>query len=90
MTIRKPVQNTFDRVGINYSTKDSNEKVEVANWLSGATCEVSPLVANCIAWVYKTQLEYEKGIYDVKVADFDRVRYWIAEVDQNAYSTLID
>jgi hypothetical protein len=93
MNIRQPVINTFDRVGIDYQSFEHpvhDTKVEVANWISGETCMVHPLIRECIEWVYRTQLKFDRGTSDVKISDFDRVRHWILEVDSNAYSTCID
>ncbi len=91
MTIKQSVINTFERVGINYkSLVDMEGTMEVHNRFGGGSCETSPLVAHLINWVYSTSNDYEEGKRDVTVADFDRIRYFILEVDQNAYSTCID
>ena len=91
MTIRKPVINTFNRVGIDYeSLQDSDDKVETFNRFSGQSVITTPLVAKCISWIYNTSNDYERGIRDVNLSDFDRVKYWVLEVDQEAYMTCID
>ena len=91
MTIKQSVLNTFHRVGIDYNSfLNKNEKVTVSNRFSGETCEVIPLVAELIRWVYATSNDYEEGKQSVNVSDFDRVRYFILEVDPEAYSTCID
>ena len=91
MTIRKPVINTFNRVGIDYeSLQDSEDKVETFNRFSGVGVITTPLVAKCISWIYKTSNDYERGVRDVNLSDFDRVKYWVLEVDQEAYMTCID
>ena len=91
MNIRQPVINTFDRVGFDYKPlQDLTNKVEVANWITGETCQTTPLVAGCVEWVYRTALAYEQGISKVKVSDFDRVRYFILDQDPNVWSTCID
>lgn len=88
MKIKQSVINTFERVGIDYKTlQDKTEKVVVSNRFGGGSCETSPLIARCIAWIYATNNDYERGIQTVKIADFDRVRYFILDTDSNAYST---
>lgn len=89
--IKQSVINTFERVGIDYkSLVDKTEKVIVRNRFSGESCETSPLVAFLVDWVYRTSNDYEVGIHKVNVSDFDRVRYFILEVDSDVYSTCID
>ena len=91
MTIKQPVINTFNRVGINYQLlQDRTEKMTVQNRFGGGSCETTPLIAYLIGWVYDISNQYEAGNYQVKVADFDRVRYFILAEDQNAYYTCID
>jgi hypothetical protein len=92
MKIKQSVVNTFDRVGINYKPlMDKTEKITVQNRFGGGSCETSPLVAYLINWVYSVSNLYEIGQgKDIKISDFDRVRYFILEVDANAYSTCID
>lgn len=90
-TIKQSVINTFDRVGINYKNFDNTKKdIEVRNWLTGEPITVTPLIAYCIIWVYNTQRDYEAGRNFIKISDFDRVRYFIAEQDTEAYRTCID
>ena len=89
--IKQSVINTFKRVGIDYKALEAQtQKVEVSNRFSGESCETTPLIAHLIAWVYEISNQYEAGEQTVKVSDFDRIRYFIAEVDGNAYSTCID
>ena len=92
MKIKQSVVNTFDRVGIDYKPlMDKTEKVSVQNRFSGGSCETTPLVAYLINWVYSVSNLYEIGQgEDISLSDFDRVRYFILEVDANAYSTCID
>ena len=88
--IKQSVINTFNRVGIPYETLDSmTGKVWVDNPFGGGA-ETSKLVAACIAWVYRTAMAYERGNRSVKVADFDRIRYFILDEDSNAYRNCID
>ena len=91
MNIKKSVINTFERVGIDYKMlQELKGDIEVRNWITGVPCVVTPLIAECIKWVYMTQLEYEQGNHSTKVSDFDRVRYFILEQDKNAWSVCID
>ena len=91
MTIRQPVINTMKRIGFNpEQCIETGEKETIENRFGGGSCEASPYIARLVEWVYKTSNAYEAGDYSVKTADFDRIRYFIAEVDQNAYSTCID
>lgn len=92
MLIKPSVINTFKRVGIDYKPLLEKEgKIEVYNRFGGGgSCEVSPLVAYLIAWVYQISNDYEDGKQEVNISDFDRVRHFILEVDNNAYMTCID
>lgn len=91
MTIKQSVINTFNRVGIEVpETWEQEAKVTAENRFSGDSCEVYPFIAYLINWVYRTSNDYEIGINNVNVSDFDRVRYFILEADNNAYSTCID
>ena len=91
MEIKQSVINTFNRVGIDYkSMVDLKDEVEVSNRFSGETCKTTPLIAFLVNWVYQTNNDYEVGINKVNVSDFDRIRYFILEVDPNVYSTCID
>ena len=93
MAIKNSVLNTFNRVGIDYKFYQSlgDDKLnEVANWLSGETCQTTALVKACILWVYKTSLAMEHGDHSVRIDDFDRVRYFILDADPTAYSACID
>lgn len=88
MTIKQPVLNTFDRVGIDYQEylKDTTP-VKVYNRFGGGACETSPLIAHLIGWVYATSNAYELGATKPNLSDFDRVRYFILDQDKNAYYT---
>jgi len=91
MIIKQSVINTFKRCGIKYQDYDSDTKtIPVANRFSGDTCLVSPLVAHLIDWVYSTSNDYETGKRDIRIDDFDRIRYFILEADKEAYYTCID
>jgi hypothetical protein len=95
MTIPQPVINTFKRVGIDYSDSDSEVKTAVTNRFTGESVQTHPLVARCINWVYRTSNSFEsefdhRGGKLPTISDFDRVRYWIAKVDSDAYMTCID
>ena len=91
--VKQSVLNTLERVGIypDYlSLKDKTEKVKVYNRFGFGACETTPLVAFLIKWVYQTSDDYERGIKAVNVSDFDRLRYFILDLDNNAYMTCID
>jgi len=98
MTIPQPVINTFMRIGLNpkfaQEMADRTDKVKVENRFGGGSCETNPLVAYLINWVYETSNDYERTpnpwVKLPTIADFDRVRYFIAKVDGNAYMTCID
>lgn len=91
MKIRQPVINTFKRAGIDYEElAKSTDKIIVENRFSGDKCETVPLIAFLVNWVYMVSEEYERGIFTVKPADFDRIRYFILDIDPNVYSTCID
>lgn len=89
--IKQSVINTFNRVGIDYKPIENlTNKVSVSNWITGETCQTTPLVATCVEWVYRTALAYEQGTSKVNVSDFDRVRHFILAQDNNVYSKCID
>ena len=89
--IKKSVLNTFKRIGIDHTIYDNEVKnVRVDNRFGGGSCETTQLIAYLIQWVYSTSNAYEMGIQDVRLDDFDRVRYFILEQDPNAYMTCID
>ncbi len=91
MTIETPVINTFNRVGIDYKPLlEDNNQVTVYNRFSGESCVTSKLVAELISWVYKTNDAMDSMSSKVRISDFDRVRYFIAKIDPEAYSTCID
>lgn len=90
MDIPQPVINTFNRVGIDYSDADNTDQVVVENRFGFGSCKTTPFIARLVAWVYDTSNEYEEGNQTVKVSDFDRIRYFIAKVAPEVYSTCID
>lgn len=91
MVIKQSVINTFERVGIDYKPLvNRTDKVIVKNRFSGEECETTPLVARLIEWVYTVSNDYERGDRTINVSDFDRIRYFILDVDSNAYSTCVD
>ena len=91
--IKQSVINTFGRVGIDYEHYGNDPKLKIAianNWLTNEPCEVTPLIAVCINWVYQKQLAFERGNMGCRQDDFDRVRYFILEQDRNAYMICLD
>jgi len=91
MKIKQSVINTFERVGIDYKTLlENTAKVEVSNRFGYGSCETTLFVAKLVEWVYATSDDYENNIFKVTTSDFDRIRYFILDVDQKAYSTCID
>jgi len=88
--IKQSVINTFDRVGIDKTLDHTGKTETISNRFTGATAEVTPLIFECIDWVYRTSNKYEAGDTRVKLDDFDRVRYFVAEADPEAYSTCLD
>jgi hypothetical protein len=89
-TIKQSVLNTFARVGINPALDNKIKNVSVFNWITDEKAITTELLAYCISWVYITSANYERGIYDVRTDDFDRVRYFILEQDKNLYMSHID
>lgn len=91
MPIKQSVINTFKRCGIPYETLDNTEKTFTStNRFSGETCQTTELIHYLINWVYMTSNDYERGSSVVRVSDFDRVRYFILDQDNEAYNTCID
>jgi len=94
MIIKQSVINTFNRVGIDYKSFEGKPydsmKVEVRNWITGEACFTHPLIRECVEWVYRTQLAYERGNMGCRQDDFDRVRYFILDQDTNVYYKCID
>lgn len=89
--IKKSVINTFKRVGINYEAFNNTDKnVEVYNRFGGGKATTTQLIAFLINWVYDISNAYEVGDFKVKTADFDRIRYFVAEQDSEAYMTCLD
>ena len=91
--MKKSVENTMKRVGIwdayQHFTKFKTP-VTVSNRFGFGSCETSKSVEFLINWVYDVSNQYEMGIRKVNVSDFDRIRYFIADEDSNAYMTCID
>jgi len=91
--MKKSVENTMKRVGIwdSYQllSKDS-EKIKVMNRFGFGSCETTKAIAMLINWVYDISNQYEMGIRSVNISDFDRIRYYILDQDDNAYMTCID
>lgn len=95
MKIRQPVINTFKRMGIDYKGLNTDIKdMTVQNRFTGEEVKTTPLIAYLVRWVYKTSNDYESGIRKVKLSDFDRIKYWILEQDNEngtkVYMTCID
>lgn len=90
--IKQSVLNTFKRVGIDHVKYDNTEKkVEVWNRFGGGKCTTTELIAYLIAWVYETNNKYDQGGgREIRLDDFDRIRYFILDQDQEAYATCID
>lgn len=88
--IKQPVINTFNRVGFPYEAYDNGTKnTTVQNRFSGETVVTTELVAECINWVYGIgERRVNEGT--VKVSDFDRIRYFVLDQDNKAYSTCLD
>lgn len=91
MAIKQSVINTFNRVGIDYKALDNTKKeIPIANRFTGKEINTTDLIARCIEWVYETSDQYETGLSNVNVSDFDRIRYFVMEQDTNAYMTCLD
>lgn len=93
MKIKQSVINTFKRVGIDYehiSTGHGLDPVMVYNRFGNGSCSTTNFIAYLINWVYRTSDKYERGDNEIKISDFDRIRYFILEQDSNAYMTCID
>jgi hypothetical protein len=88
--IKQSVINTLDRVGIDKTLDNTVKSETIANRFTGEPANVTPLVFECIDWVYRTSNAFESGRSSIKLADFDRVRYFVAEVDPTAYNTCLD
>jgi len=91
MTIKESVINTFKRVGIDWEKWDNTQKTAMAyNRFSGEGVSTTPLISHLVSWVYQTSNDYENGKQEVKVSDFDRIRYFILNQQPDVYSTCID
>jgi hypothetical protein len=92
--IKKPIINTFKRVGIDYESMDNTTKnYRAVNRFSGERVETTELIAYLVNWVYTTSDKYENGdnsISSISISDFDRIRYFILEQDDDVYSSCID
>ena len=84
----------MDRIGIDYGflERENNRigKVQICNRFGGGCVQTTPLVAECIDKIYNISNDYEIGNTNIKVDDFDRLRYFVLEADAKAYSTCID
>jgi len=94
MTIRQPVLNSMKKAGINMEIiqrlSERTDTVTVENRFGGGSCDTHPLLSYLIDWVYQTSNAYEMGVQDVKISDFDRIKYFVLEQDSNAYTTCLD
>jgi len=91
MEIKQSVINSFERVGIPYEILLADKTNHTANnRFTGEIVNTSALIRFLILWVYQTNNNYEKGIYDVKVSDFDRIRYFVLAQDPTAYNICLD
>lgn len=95
MKIKQSVLNTMKRIGFDPAQCiETEEKEVVENRFGGGSCETYPYIARLIEWVYRTsnqfELEFDHRGKVPTIADFDRIRYFIAEVDPVAYQTCID
>ncbi len=89
--IKQSVINTFNRVGFPYEKYGREPKTtKVSNRFSGESVETSVLVATLISTIYDISNAYERGDYSVKVADFDRLRYFVLSEDSKAYMRCLD
>lgn len=92
--IKQSVLNTFKRVGIEHEELvawgEKGVKHTAANRFTGERVQTTPLVAKLIDWVYQTSNAYERGDFKVKVADFDRIRYFVLDQDREAYMACLD
>lgn len=90
--IKQSVINTFNRTGIDYERLSTDTGLyEVTNRFSGETVNTTALVAAVIATVIDAANQYEvSGKVVLKPSDFDRLRYFVLEVDSHAYMTCLD
>jgi hypothetical protein len=89
--IKQSVLNSFKRVGIDVKAFDNTKRnVIVYNWLSAEPATTTELMRTLILWVYATQLRFERGDKKTRLDDFDRIRYFVLEQDENAYMTCLD
>jgi alpha/beta superfamily hydrolase len=91
LNIKQSVINTFNRIGLEYQDLlNDTSKVEVYNRFGFGSCVTTPLIARCIDKIYSISNAYERGDMSVNISDFDRLRYFVMEQDQEAYMTCID
>ena len=91
MNLKQSEINTLNRIGIDYGYwLGIDDEVLVENRFGGGSCVTTPFIAHLINWVYQTSNAYELGLRDVRLDDFDRVRYLIMREDQKAYMTCLD
>jgi hypothetical protein len=93
--IKQSVINSFKRVGIPYEALLNYENKTIArNRFTGEEVETTVLIKYLIDWVYQTNNEYEMlNMGDkpkVNISDFDRIRYFVLDQDQNAYNICLD
>jgi len=90
-TIKQSVINTFNRVGIDYKKLDNTQKSVMAfNRFTMIGVPTTPLLAHLVSWIYSTSNDYEYGIQNVNLSDFDRIKYFIADQDSEVYMNCID
>ena len=79
--------------------KVKNSNTEVPKWFNGSVYAAGSTVANPFSGSKVELNNIELSIYDFIMGcaysgkyhkDFDRARYWFAEVNSNAYMELID
>jgi len=79
--------------------KAKNSNTEVPKWFNGSVYATGNIVTNPFSGSKVELNNIELSIYDFIMGcaysgkyhkDFDRARYWFAEVNSNAYMELID
>lgn len=79
--------------------KAKNSNTEVPKWFNGSVYATGSIVTNPFSGSKVELNNIELSIYDFIMGcaysgkyhkDFDRARYWFAEVNSNAYMELID
>jgi len=96
LQVKQSVINSLQRVGLDLDSlkrlAERTDKVTAYNRFGGGSCETTPLVSALIQWVYKTgdELGFSMGQHSVKIQDFDRIKYWVLDLDNKAYMTCLD